>query len=187
MHFSCSHVKSNSVLPPTLNPSLLFLKHLHHSLVLQSCEPSHHISLMRLQPCDCTEISNSSCLFPLLHALLYRDFWESLNSADFKEELWELPQLYHNICICVLALGVGPFGPTLLIMRFLLTTSTGTLCLPTLLIISSLDGGSSSSSTVIPSLKLSSLFWPPCWQKCFCLAKSGGSCLFLAVFSLQRS
>lgn len=49
-----------------------------------------------------------------------------------------------------------------------------------------LDCGSSSSSPIIPNLKLSSSVWPACWQKSFCPTWSGGSCLFLAVFSLQR-
>lgn len=107
VHFSCSHVKGDSACHP--HPSLPFLKHRYRSLAeLRSCELSHHISLMRLQSCDCTQISNSSCLFPLLHALGYRSFREAPNSADFAEKVWELPQLYQHFFICVLTLEVGP-------------------------------------------------------------------------------
>ena len=45
----------------------------------QSHELSHHDSVItvRSQPCDCTQISSSSYLFPMLHALVYRHFRES--------------------------------------------------------------------------------------------------------------
>lgn len=81
VHFSCSHVKGDSACHP--HPSLPLLKHRYRSLA----ELSHHISLMRLQSCDCTQTSNSSCLFPLMHALGYRNFREAPNSADFAEKV----------------------------------------------------------------------------------------------------
>jgi len=49
----------------------------------QPCEPSYHVSVivMRSWPFDRTQISSSSCLFPMLSALAYRHLREELKHA----------------------------------------------------------------------------------------------------------
>jgi len=51
----------------------------------QSCELSHYVSViaMRSWLCDRPQISSSSCLFPMLRALVYRHFREVLEHAGF--------------------------------------------------------------------------------------------------------
>ena len=53
----------------------------------QSCELSHHISViaMRSQSFDHTQISSSSCLFLMVRALIYRNFREAAGSGISRE------------------------------------------------------------------------------------------------------
>lgn len=47
-------------------------------------ELSHHVSVntMGSKTCDCPRISSSSCLFPILHTLVYRHFVEALDCLN---------------------------------------------------------------------------------------------------------
>ena len=59
----------------------------------QSCELSHHVSVtaMRSWPCDCTQTSSSSCLFPMRRALVYRYFRRVLEHTGFPGGVYEDP------------------------------------------------------------------------------------------------
>lgn len=150
--------------PPIPHP---FLKSLYWSWALfQPCKLPHYFFLIKLQHSDCSQISNSSYLYHFLYEFVYGNFWETPNRTDFAEKVWELPQLYQQFLFVCWHLGRAPFALVVLIMRCLLATLAGTICLPTLSTISSLDCGLSSSSPLIPGLNLSSVF-PPCWKKWF--------------------
>lgn len=52
--------------------------------VFHSCELSHHVSVIakRSKPCDSTQIYSSSCLFPIVPALVYRHFIEGFDCVN---------------------------------------------------------------------------------------------------------
>lgn len=68
---------------------------------------------MKTQPCQCSQISNSSCLLPMLRALVHRHFRGVMEHASFPEECkryihpsgsWpsgsQLEWQLRNICCC---------------------------------------------------------------------------------------
>lgn len=82
-----SHVNGNS---PSLS-SLPFLRNEPVSIATpQSREASRNISTIptRSEPCNCTHFFNSSCLFPMLHALVYRHFRKASQHVELLERVW---------------------------------------------------------------------------------------------------
>lgn len=64
---------------------------------LPSHELHYHVPViaMRSWRCDSTQISNYSCLFPVLHVLVYRHCREVIKHPDFPGGMQEdPPQLY---------------------------------------------------------------------------------------------
>lgn len=118
---------------------------------------------------NCTQTSYI-LLFPMLCALACRLFGEVQKHADFPEKVGELfPEFcLVGISLCMWTqLGWDPYSPVFLLTSFLLFILPCTLCLLSWSFTFSLDCWSFSPAPFIPSLKLSLLDWPSCWQKCF--------------------
>lgn len=135
--------------------------------VVQPCKLPPYLFLIRLQPCDHSQISNSSYLSPFLYELMYRDFREAPKSADFEGELWGLPQFYQQFFICSVDTWDGLplfylfFGLWDTFWPYWLAPFVCQPCPP----FPHLTEGY-HLQPLIPSLNISSV-WSTCWQKCF--------------------
>lgn len=77
-----------------------FLRGCSHSWQ-HSRELFYHVSVnaMGSKPCDCTQLSSSSCLFPILHTLVYRHFIGAIDRLNIPVEV-QRELSFGYICGC---------------------------------------------------------------------------------------